>query len=115
MSSGSAVAMPEVDTMNRSALLLLSVLCACATSKEMYLPDGSKGYNISCDGSANSMGNCFQKAGELCGSRGYYILTREGEAVPFGSTVASANGDSFGYVSQAGMMITRSLFIKCKD
>lgn len=98
---------------------LLAVLIGCATSQEIYLPDGSKGHNISCDGSANSMGNCFQKAGELCGSKGYYIVNREGQAIPFGSSVGSASvgpgGGSAGYVTQTGMMVTRSLFIKCKD
>jgi hypothetical protein len=100
-------------------IALLTALVGCATSKEMYLSDGSKGHNISCDGSANSMGNCFQKAGELCGSKGYYVLNREGQAIPFGSSVGSASlvpgGGSAGYVTQTGMMVTRSLFIKCKE
>ncbi|MBY0484226.1 hypothetical protein [Nitrosomonas sp.] len=98
---------------------IIAMLIGCAMSKEMYLPDGSKGYNISCDGSANSMGNCFQKAGELCGSKGYYLLNREGQAIPFGTNVGSASvvlgGGSAGYVAQTGMMVTRSLFIKCKE
>jgi hypothetical protein len=102
-----------------AVVALLTTLLGCAMSKEMYLPDGSKGHNISCDGSANGMGNCFQKAGELCGSKGYYVLNREGQAIPFGSSVGTANvgpgGGSAGYVTQTGMMVTRSLFIKCKE
>ena len=103
----------------RFALLLASVLAlaGCATAKEMYLPDGSVGYNIQCDGSANSISNCFQKAGELCGSKGYALLNREGQVVPFGmstgsvsATGASAQG---AYVTQAGAFVSRSLFIRC--
>jgi hypothetical protein len=105
--------------MRSMSAALVAVLAGCALSQEMYLPDGSKGHNISCDGSANSMGKCFQKAGELCGSTGYFIVNREGEAIPFGTSVGSANvgsgGGSAGYVSQSGMMVTRSLFIKCKE
>lgn len=100
-------------------IAIFTITVGCATSQEMYLPDGSKGYNISCDGSANSMGNCFQKAGDLCGAKGYYVLNREGQAVPFGTSVGSAavgpGGGSAGYVTQTGMMVTRSLFIKCRE
>lgn len=65
-------------------------------------------------GAANSMGNCWQKAGELCGDRGYYVMNREGEAMPYGTAVASADPYQYGYIGQAGMMVTRSLIIKCK-
>jgi hypothetical protein len=105
--------------MRTMGVTLVAVLGGCAFSQEIYLPDGSKGHNISCDGSANSMGNCFQKAGELCGAKGYYIVNREGQAIPFGTSVGSASvgpgGGSAGYISQSGMMVTRSLFIKCKE
>lgn len=91
----------------------------CAISKDMYLPDGSKGYNISCDGSANSISNCYQKAGEICGAKGYVLLNREGEAVPFGYSTGSASANSMSaqgaYVSQVGMFVNRSIFVKCKD
>lgn len=98
-------------------ICVIFVLAGCATSTEMYLPEGSKGYNISCDGTMQSMGACFQKAGELCGSRGYTLLDREGEAIPFGVSTGSAHvnssGGSAGYVTQTGMAVYRSLFVKC--
>lgn len=98
---------------------LIVMLSGCAFSKDMYLSDGSKGHNISCDGSANSISNCFQKAGELCGSKGYTLLNREGEAIPFGYATGGASANAAGaqgaYVSQVGMMVTRSIFVKCKD
>ncbi len=106
----------------RFKILLISLILSlggCAISKDMYLPDGSKGYNISCDGSANSISNCFQKAGEICGAKGYVLLNREGEANPFGYGTSSASANAVSaqgaYVSQVGMFVNRSIFIKCKD
>ena len=29
-------------------IAIFTITVGCATSQEMYLPDGSKGYNISC-------------------------------------------------------------------
>jgi len=44
---------------------------------------------LSCDGSAVGMNVCFEKAGELCKGRGYDLVSREGQVVPFGT--ASVN------------------------
>lgn len=108
----------------RFKILLISLILGlggCAISKDMYLPDGSKGHNISCDGSANSIANCFQKAGEICGAKGYVLLNREGEGIPFGYGTGSANANANAvsaqgaYVSQVGMFVNRSIFVKCKD
>ena len=102
-----------------AAILISANLAGCAISREVHLADGSKGHNISCDGAANSMGNCFQKAGDLCGARGYYVMNREGQVIPFGSSVGSANigpyNASAGYITQAGAIVTRSLFVKCRE
>ena len=85
------------------AIALLMALVGCvATSQEMYLSDGSKGHNIGCEGSVTSTSDCFQKAGEVCGSKGYDIVNRDGEGIP-AAMVAAA------------MVVTRSLFIKCKQ
>ena len=96
-----------------SFLILVNALAlvGCATSREIYLPDGSIGYNIQCDGAANSISNCFQKAGELCGSKGYLLLNREGEMVPS----ATSTGAEGAYITQAGAFVSRTLFIKCKQ
>lgn len=99
-------------------LLPALLLTGCAMSQPMYMPDGSQGYNISCDGSMNSMGNCFQKAGQLCGARGYDIITREGEIIPYGVSGGAFQADRYaangGYVSQNGAFVNRSLMIRCK-
>jgi len=59
-------------------LVLLAMLGACTTAKEIYLPNGSKGHDIRCDGFGNRMENCFQKAGEICGSKGYDMVNPQG-------------------------------------
>ena len=44
--------------MNRIHITAAALLLAgCATHTEMTLPDGSKGYNVSCDGAVLSMGD----------------------------------------------------------
>jgi hypothetical protein len=60
------------------AMALLALLGGCTSAKEIYLPSGSKGYDIRCDGITNRMENCFQKAGEICGSKGYDPATPPG-------------------------------------
>lgn len=49
------------------------ILAACATSSEMYAPNGSKCYWIDCSSKykVSSWGACYQKASELCGNSGY--------------------------------------------
>jgi hypothetical protein len=95
--------------MKNVLLMSFIVLAGCATSKETYLADGSKGYSISCDGSAVGMNVCFEKAGELCGQRGYTLLGREGQVIPFAS--GQANNQS-AYVTY-GSFNTKSIMIKC--
>lgn len=68
----------------------------CATSREVYFADGSKGHRINCD-----YGSCFEKAGDICEARGYFLVNLQGEAVPF----AMASG---GY-EQSGLLL-----VKCK-
>ncbi len=91
-----------------TAALVLS-LSACAISKKTYLSDGSEGYSISCDGAAVGINVCFEKAGSLCGARGYDLINREGQLVPFGVGTAS-QGEAF--VSY-GSLNTKSIMIRC--
>lgn len=49
-------------------------LTGCATTSSMYLPDGSKGYSISCDGALVGMDVCYKKASDICGPAGYEIM-----------------------------------------
>lgn len=98
-------------------LVFMSVILlgGCAIQKETYLPDGSKGYTISCNGSANSISTCYEKAGEICGAKGYDLLTRDGESNLVGYSTGSVNQAGGAYVSQVGAFVSRSIMIRCKS
>jgi hypothetical protein len=57
--------------------LLLSVfllLAGCgATVNKTYLPNGEQGYAIDCSGAGAQLIDCYEKAGNVCGSSGYEI------------------------------------------
>lgn len=99
------------------AFIGLLALSACATSEGMVLPDGSQGQSISCDGTMLSMGDCYQKAGDLC-PRGYDILGQDGQAVPLGYSGGQLSGNTAyvqgGYVTTYGMVVTRDLYVRCR-
>jgi len=92
----------------RAILILLIVACVsgCATVSKTYTSDGKKGYVINCSGSALNWGMCYEKAGDLCGSKGYEVLEKSGDT---GATVTAGQYGLFG-----GSVINRSMVIKCK-
>ncbi|MGI9228810.1 MAG: hypothetical protein ACR2P9_03020 [Gammaproteobacteria bacterium] len=92
-------------------LILIIFASGCATSKNIYLSDGSEGYSISCDGAAVGINVCFEKAGQLCGTKGYNLINREGQLVPFG--IGSANNQ--GAFVTYGSLNTKSIMIQCKQ
>jgi hypothetical protein len=107
------------------ALAIIAALIfqsACVTTQESYLPDGSLGHHITCGGALFSMGDCMQKAGEICGAHGYQILNQNGEAIPFSTSSGAVNGTAtpYGggsitgaYNSTSGSIVNRDLFVKC--
>lgn len=99
-------------------IALVIALQGCVTSREVFLADGTKGHNINCSGSGMNYSNCLEKAGEICGTRGYYLLNQQGDVVPFHRAVrefgVNARSASVGYLTQTGAIVTRNLFIKCK-
>ena len=52
----------------------LAMLAGCTTAKDVYLPDGTPGYHVSCSTFGASSADCYQKAGEICGAKGYTIV-----------------------------------------
>jgi hypothetical protein len=55
------------------ALATLSV-GACSSVHQTYVPDGRRGYVITCGGLLNSYASCLVKAGRACGNSGYETL-----------------------------------------
>lgn len=87
-------------------LTAMVVLSGCATAKQLYTPDGQLGYNVNCSGSALNWGNCYEKAGEICGAKGFDIIDKTGEQG------AMVSGNQYGVYG--GSVQSRSLVIKCK-
>ena len=86
-------------------LLITLLLTSCAMSKETYLPDGSVGHSISCDGSAVGMNVCFEKAGEICGSKGYKLVNREGQVIYSGVALPDQGFAQFGAFNTKGILV----------
>lgn len=88
--------------------IALTGLClsACATQKSVYLPDGREGHSINCSGSALSWDLCYQKAGELCKTKGYDVVAKDGEQG------AMVTGNQYGVFG--GSIMDRTLLIACK-
>ena len=87
-------------------LIASMFLQGCATSSKTYTADGRVGHSINCSGTALNWGMCEQKAGELCGTRGYSILSKTGDS-GFIATMGSSSAFS-------GSTISRSMLIACK-
>jgi hypothetical protein len=83
-------------------LVALFVLTACASSRQIYTNDGSVGHAINCSGTIRDWSMCYEKAGELCQSSGYEIISRN---------------ESTGYVVSdfyTGTTYGRQLVIQCR-
>jgi len=90
------------------ALLAVSFLGGCAASaKQTYTADGKKGYIITCSGSGRNWGMCYEKAGRLCGEKGYIVLEKSSDQ---GSMIM---GTRHGF--HGGSVIQRTMLIKCKE
>lgn len=93
--------------MKRTFVLLALGLGACAAQKAAYLPDGSKGFSINCSGPYLNWGACEQKAGQICGERGYDVVSKQGDQ--------NAQATAAGGVFVAGANVQRTFLIRCKS
>ena len=76
----------------RYVVACLVFLAGCGTTaRQAYLPDGTRGYHLSCDGFWASSSDCYAKAGDICGTKGYSV------------------------VNAGGMSGTRDFFVKCRE
>ena len=62
--------------MKNIALSLATViaLSGCASASKTYGPDGKEAYSLNCSGWARTWGMCYEKAGDLCGTKGYEVI-----------------------------------------
>jgi hypothetical protein len=49
-------------------------LSACGSLHSTYVPDGRRGFVVTCGGFLNSWSSCLVKAGRACGSSGYDMV-----------------------------------------
>ena len=89
-------------------LVALAVLAVtgCAATSETAVKHGKRGLHINCSGLSSSWNKCYTKADKSCGTKGYRVIAKSGDAAeepgdyPFGLNPA-------GYTS-------RSMIVICK-
>lgn len=84
----------------------MTLLSGCASSSKTFAPDGREAYSLDCSGLARSWGMCLSKAGDICGPKGYDVLTAAGDR----GMLATVNQ----YQGYASSTISRNLLISCK-
>jgi hypothetical protein len=84
---------------------VMVLICGCATATPIYTASGEEGFSIDCPGTGGSWGYCYEKAGEMCGTRGYEILERNTDK---GASVSGDKKSIHGSTS-----ISRNLVIRC--
>lgn len=90
----------------RAIAAIALLLTGCATGKSIYLPDGRQGHAIDCSGVPMTWGDCYAKAGTICKTAGYDIVSKEGEES------AGVAGTQYGVFGN--QTYKRSLVIACK-
>lgn len=100
-------------------------LSGCVTSRSIYTGSGQHGYEITCSGYKNTWEDCLAKAGDLCKSKGYSVLEKNNERIPFGFNSVNATSDmkaklfsynehnTFDSIGVAGFKVHRSMLVVC--
>ena len=86
-------------------ILPILLLAACATSEEIDIAEGHRGYSIDCSADHLNWSLCYEKAGQICGEKGFEILDKTGGA---GVVIA---GVQYGVYGESDH--NRSMIIKC--
>ena len=102
-----------------AAAAAAAISLAACSSKPVYTADGQQGHVVTCTpgwtgglvgavaNASTSWAQCYERAGELCGTAGYDIIQQVGENGVYGQ--ASNNG---GFVSSTN---NRMMMVKCKN
>ena len=96
--------------MQRGSLLVVLALAGCASSSQTYGPDGEVAYNLNCSGLARTWGACLEKAGDICQTKGYRIISSSADTGALIAASATGNTASLG----GGTTISRSMVVSCK-
>jgi hypothetical protein len=96
-----------------AACLLLG---ACVNSTPIHTADGRQGHAISCSGAGlygtyvASWNQCFERAGEICGTRGYDILSKSDET----GVLGGSSYNQYGGGASVSTSKNRSMVVRCK-
>lgn len=82
-------------------------LAGCASVTPTYGPDGRQAFALNCSGLARSWNRCLEAAGEKCGTRGYRVVSVNGDTGAI--AVASPQG-AFG-----ASVIDRTMEVECRE
>jgi hypothetical protein len=64
------------------AVGLVALLTGCVAATPVITPSGQQGFTIDCS-PMNDIGQCYKKAGELCGSNGYEVIAQNNQPASF--------------------------------
>jgi len=91
-------------------IIFVLVLAGCSTyTRQMYIytQDGKIGHFIECSGRYPDWGKCLKIAGNICTTRGYYILDKfEGYNKP--KVIRR-------HLTEDGIYLTQIMLISCKE
>ena len=88
-------------------IFLVMLLSACATSKEIDIAEGQRGYSIDCSADHLNWSLCYEEAGQICTEKGFEIVDKTG-----GTGVVVA-GVEYGVYGESGLK--RSMTIECRN
>jgi hypothetical protein len=89
-----------------TALVLAAVLIAaggCTSARKTYGPSGREGYSINCSGPRHTWSDCYEKAGSVCGTRGYDVIESSKDS-----------GESVSLRGRSVYEYERAVLIECK-
>jgi hypothetical protein len=93
-----------------AACLLLAVLTACATAKQIVGPSGTPAYSIRCGAAVADA--CYEKAGEVC-PNGYTVLNSQGSRY-LGQIGSASVAGSYGSATSTPIITPNTLLVECK-
>jgi hypothetical protein len=98
----------NMSNMRNAVLALTAIhLGGCAVGvKPVYGPDGQQAHAITCSALGRDWSDCFEKAGQICGARGYKVWN---QATSESSVISGDQNSIFGGSSES-----RTLLIGCK-
>ena len=87
-------------------IAVLGVLGGCVSAKPTIAPDGKQGFAVSCNGGLHNIGDCYQKAGEMCHGP-YDVIAGDSTS---GTVIA---GNQYGVYG--GPIEKRTIIVECKN